>query len=257
MERFSGEIKRSYAELDGPSHIESVLGTLHGLKTADCDGIALSPVSMMPAKVVILLQVGLRRTIELVEAAIREINRHNLATSALLSRAVLETSCLLWDVMRQVDVATQDTGGDMGGLDELLSRALLGGKSKDHMVIEEVQARNVLTIVQRLTKQLDIPLVNFYEGLSEYAHPNYHGMMGTYTEFGLDGGIKVFADHRTDGERAIMLAAIGTLATSVDIVVECFRLLASSLRPLTVLAERAIYDGGTWPSDVEYPVNRD
>src|SRR4051794_8359000 len=96
MERFTQSIKDEYPELNGPAEIEITLETLHGLKMPDCDGIGLSPVSKMPAKILVLLQVGLRRTIEFTEAAVREINQRNLATSALLSRGTIETSCLLW-----------------------------------------------------------------------------------------------------------------------------------------------------------------
>jgi hypothetical protein len=257
MERFTQSIKDEYPELEGPEEIEVTLETLHGLKMPDCDGIGLSPVSKMPAKVLVLLQVGLRRTIEFTEAAIREINQRNLATSALLSRGTIETSCLLWEVMRHVEsVADKGDPSGITDLDEILSKTLLGGKAKDWMLSEEIVARNVLTIIQKLTKQLGAPFEGFYAALSEYAHPNYHGMMATYTEFGLEGGIKIFTDRRTGGQRAILLAAIGALATSGSVVLESFKLLAKHLEPLAVLAERQIYEDGKWPADVEYPVKR-
>src|SRR5260370_42681548 len=89
MERFDESIKAASPEHNRPSGIEAGLDTLIRLKVPECDGYALSPVSTMPATVCLLLQSGLRRTIELTEAAIREINRRNLVTSALLARGTL------------------------------------------------------------------------------------------------------------------------------------------------------------------------
>ena len=59
--------------------------------------------------------------------------------------------------------------------------------AKDFRLSEEIEARNVITIIERLTKKLDLPLMCYFERLSEFAHPNYHGMMATYT---VEGGIR-------------------------------------------------------------------
>src|SRR5205823_6428751 len=103
MERFEESIKAEFPEHNTPADIETGLDTMHRLKVSVCDGIGLSPVSKVPAQVMIFTQVALRRTVELAEAAIREINRRNLVTSALLARGTLETSCLMWDVMFKVE----------------------------------------------------------------------------------------------------------------------------------------------------------
>src|ERR1700732_2501660 len=97
MALFDDSIKRDFPEHNGPKDIETALDAMRELKRPEGDGIALSPVSKAPAQVIILLQVGRRRTIELTEAAIREINLRNLVSTALLSRGTLETACLLWD----------------------------------------------------------------------------------------------------------------------------------------------------------------
>jgi hypothetical protein len=64
------------------------------------------------------------------------------------------------------------------------------------------------------------------------------------------------ADQSAHGQRAILLAAIGALATSGSVVLESFNLLAKHLEPLAVLAERQIYEEGKWPADMEYPIKR-
>jgi hypothetical protein len=56
--------------------------------------------------------------------------------------------------------------------------------------------------------------------------------------------------------RPLILTALGTLATSCSITVESFEMLAAQIEGLAVLAEREIYEGGTWPGDEPYPVSR-
>jgi hypothetical protein len=195
MALFDESIKREFPEHNGPEDIETALDAMRELKRPECDAIALSPVSKAPAQVIILLQAGLRRTIELTEAAIREINLRNLVSTALLSRGTLETASLLWDVMNAIEeVVASGDRAEVKRLLETLSKSLLGGKANEVMIDETIEARNVITIIQRLSKKFDVPLFGFFEKLSEYAHPNYHGMMATYTEAGAEGGIKAFCD---------------------------------------------------------------
>lgn len=257
MAHFDESIRQQFPEHNGPEDIEILLDEMRALQRRECDGIALSPVSKAPLQVMVLLQVGLRRTIELTEAAIREINLRNLASTALLSRGTLETACLLWDSMNAIEEVVK-TGDPMEvrRLFETFSKSLLGGKAKQLMIDETIEARNVLTIIQRLSKKFDVPLLGFFEMLSEYAHPNYHGMMGTYTEAGSDGGVKVFCDRRASSERALLISAIGTVATSCNIVIESFKIAAARIESMTALAEKATFEAGTWPKDVEYPVRR-
>ena len=257
MERFDEHIKTDFPEHDTPADIEAALLVMHGLKMPECDGIGLSPVSKVPAQMMILTQVALRRSIELAETAIREINRRNLVTSALLSRGTMETSCLLWDVMFKVEeIVKSNDIARMKDFHELMSKSLFGGKAKDVRILEDVEARNVITIIERLTKKLNVPLMGYFEKLSEFAHPNYHGMMATYTVEGADGGFKAFCDRRTTSEGPLLLTALGTLSTSCHIVVRCFEMVAKDLQGLAELAEREVYEGGTWPGDEPYPVKR-
>jgi hypothetical protein len=54
MERFVESIKIEFPEHNTPGDIETALETMHKLKTAECDGIGLSPVSKVPAQMMIL-----------------------------------------------------------------------------------------------------------------------------------------------------------------------------------------------------------
>jgi hypothetical protein len=162
MECFDDHVKADFPKHNTPADIEAGLDTLIRLKMPECDGYGLSPACTTPAALCILLQSGLRRTIELTEGAIREINRRNLVISALLSRGTLETACLLWDVMMQVEDAAQSNDTKrLKSLNEILDKSLFGGKAKEVMMDPNIEARNVLTIIQRLSKKKDVPLEGF------------------------------------------------------------------------------------------------
>jgi hypothetical protein len=81
-------------------------------------------------------------------------------------------------------------------------------------------------------------------------------MMATYTEAGAEGGIKAFCDGRASSERVLLITAIGTVATSCSIIIESFKIAAARLESLAALAERAVFEVGTWPKEIEYPVRR-
>ena len=65
---------------------------------------------------------------------------------------------------------------------------------------KDIEARSVITIIESLSRKLDVPLMGFFERSSEFAHPNYQGMMATYTDEGAEGGFKILRSK--DGNRA-------------------------------------------------------
>lgn len=130
-----------------------------------------------------------------------------------------------------------------------------GPKAKTFILAEEHVVQNILTIIQRLDKELEAPFGGFYEGLSEHAHPNYHGMMALYFD-GHDGAISKFTDHREGRTKASLILAICALATSLDILVLVAEKRAELSDELAALSERRIHERGTWPADVEYPIRR-
>ena len=77
---------------------------------AEIDGYLLSPVSSIPSKAADLLQLGTRRSVDLAESAIREMNREALNSSCILTRAVLETGCLMLYISQQVRRSVTESG---------------------------------------------------------------------------------------------------------------------------------------------------
>jgi hypothetical protein len=257
VEYFACSLKRKFKDKD-LDKATAVLRKLIGRKVKAVNGRQLSPVAKLPSKIHDLLQIGLRRTIELAEAAVREMNRQSIAPTFVLVRGAFETTCLLWDAVRRVsEVVEKDDTAQLDDLDKFLMDVLMGFKSKDWAFSEEYQARNVLTIIDRLSKQLDAKFMWYYEGLSEHAHPNYLGMMRAYQQSAdEETGIVRFADGPNERRDASMKLAIGGLATSVAMMELAMSQYEEMQTGFATLCERAIHEGGTWPEGVEYPIKR-
>jgi hypothetical protein len=257
MEWFASSLKRKLNDPD-LDKIEAVLEGLAAQKEKYTDTRALSPVSKMPFKIHDLLQIGLRRILELSDASVRELNRQNVSSSMVLVRAVFETSCLLFDAANRVVAASaKDDVKELDELDKFLMDVLMGFKSKEWGFSEEFAARNVLTIIQRIGKQLGIDLMWYYEGLSEHAHPNYLGMMSVYRLTSEDGNpIVRYADSPNEARDTSIGIAIGGFAMAVEMMNMALVRYAEVAGRFTTLAERQIHEAGTWPREVEYPVKR-
>ncbi|MGE3341796.1 MAG: hypothetical protein AB7L71_00050 [Vicinamibacterales bacterium] len=258
MERFTTEF-RALHETDDADRIEATLAGLEREQFTEMDGTTFSPVSKVPSKLFDLLQVGLRRIIELTESSVREMNRGKVVTAYVLVRAVLETSCLLLDATRRAQKAVKN--GDAKAVDEIdkfLMDVLVGFKSPEWGFSEEYVARNVLTIIQRLTKELDLELMWFYEGLSEVAHPNYLGMLGMYQKSPTTPGDTLVKYGAPQGEdlKVHMQMAIGGLATATEMMALAIKNFDEIATPFALLCEQEIYEGGTWPEGMEYPLKR-
>ena len=258
MKTFTAEFRELHQHDDDITRVEETLAKLQGWLVTSIDGRALSPVSKLPAKLFDLLQVGLRRTIELAEAAVREMNGGNVVVSYVLVRATFETACLMLDASRlaKKTVAKNDIAL-LNDVDKFLMDVLVGFKSKGWGFSEEYIARNVLTIIQRLSKELDIELMWYYEGLCEYAHPNYFGMLGTYQTPPPPGEFVVqFGSPSEERLQISMKMVIGALAMGLEMMALALTNQDEVMPAFVDLCERDIHQGGTWPKGLEYPIKR-
>ena len=256
MERFSEAIQSAYEEHECPLCIHEVLGRLIERKVPEIDGYLLSPVSSLPSKVADVLQLGTRRTIDLTESSIREINREQVISSCLLVRGVLETACLMWDLTHRM---TKDVraGSDLTDLNTKAANTLLGSgqKAKTFKFFGNHVVQNILTSVQRLDKELDAPFEGFYEGLSERAHPNAHGMVLVYAE-AHKASVTTFTDKNGLNVKVSLSLALSALASSLDLVEKTLEEWEEVKRNLILLAEKQLHEKGSWPADVPYPIPR-
>lgn len=129
--------------------------------------------SKLPWKVLSIRDPLLYRMIDLTDAACRLYEENLLASAFTLTRSSLETSAMLFWLFNKMDdaVKSRKVGRE---LDDLLMRALLGRKDCNYR-----QPINVLTCVSHMNKQFK-GWEEMYSNLSEYAHPNWFGVMSLY-----------------------------------------------------------------------------
>jgi hypothetical protein len=192
VERFTDDIKAEFSERNTPGDIEAGLDLLHKLKIDECDGIGLSPVSKVPARVVILTQVGLRRTIELVEAGIREINRRNLVATALLGQ---ETAS-----QRKFAVLPLGTGNAFA--------AGLGIQSvREALAALEAQHTTAIDVMRTTHPDAPVALVSISGGFEARFIREYSARRARWTRIGA-GLLSLVNAHRRGGTPHILVDGV-------------------------------------------------
>ena len=258
METLSAKIRGRHARDNSCDAIDAALAVLASRKVPEIDGYLLSPVSSIPSKVADLLQLGTRRSIDLAESTIRETNRSQLNSSCVLARAVLETCCLMLYISLQVRHVVQDpTEAVFDKLNTFMMSTLVGSgpKAKTFYFRKGYFVKNILTIMEKVDKELGTPFLGFYEGLSEHAHPNAHGMALAYVDTH-KACVTTYVNQNASRVDASLALAIGALASALQIADMAHQYWDADREAFILLHEKMIYDRGTWPKDTPYPIVR-
>lgn len=123
----------------------------------------------------------LYRYIELAESAILLYRADSLIGAIISVRSVQETTALMWYLNEKLRIFSETK--DLQFFLEKMNR-LSFGWSKDDEFPEKI---NILTCIDSVDKMYEGKFRKIYDVMSEYAHPNYSGVLGTYKQ----------ADHQT------------------------------------------------------------
>ena len=255
MNKFSPQTRAAYPELD-LTFLEGQLVNLEARKIAELDGFLLSPASMLPAAVLDLVQCGLRRTLAVVDVSIREINEQHPITACVLVRAAFETACLINDLaVKTMNLAESKDTAELPEFELHVKRAAGGGRFGG---IQSVGVRRLRIgkVIDRVSFELGgIPKRN-YNLLSEFAHPNYPGMLAAYKEVGKKGCVTTFTECECDIRHQIVGIAVGSLFATSEVFDLAFKALVPSLKEFVMLCERWNHERGKWPTDLPFPIPR-
>jgi hypothetical protein len=139
------------------------------------DGFAISPESKTPFKAVWYRESLLWRMTELSTSAYESLEKDLLATGILLTRGAVETAAAVWYLCGKLEAARDS--GSLGNVDEDLMSLLMGSRNNPDLP----KATNVLTFVDRVNKDVE-GFRKQYDGLSEFAHPNWSGTTLLYSK---------------------------------------------------------------------------
>jgi hypothetical protein len=188
------------------------------------DVAAIGVLDKAPYKALAVREALIWRTEELGRGAYEAIERGDLAAGILLTRGVVECAALMGRLAQVVAERANITHDD---LHEILSRMLLGWKSKDPEYPDFPEAINVLTLLKHLDKRFG-PVTRSYEQLSEFAHPNWGGVTQLFSRTDQEQFITYFGrfEERTHAPRR---QAIIALAASLAIFEHDYNHLAHTL----------------------------
>lgn len=136
---------------------------------------SLSHNSKLPFKAFSLRALLIHRVAELSQTAITLFESSQLVSATIMTRAVYESTAVLYwlyEKIRNVSVT-----GELGNTDEFLMKSLFGGRDDKAPVL----GYNVLTAIDHINKEF-ASYKESYDILSNYAHPNWPGLMGAYSK---------------------------------------------------------------------------
>lgn len=118
---------------------------------------------------------------------------------------------------------------------------------------EIIEARNIVTIIERLDRTFGGAIKVYYDDLSEHGHPNFAGMAGAYSQVDSANEEPQLIDDPWKMWPEAVVIPVNATALSLKLITAGLRLHQVSFRTLVRACEEEIYRGGTWPPTVPYP----
>lgn len=140
----------------------------------ELDPAQLGVMEKAPTKLLAAREALRWRTEELARNACDSLDNADLAAGAILTRAVIESAAMAWKMMHVLEGRKNRTADE---LDHVLMRLLLGSRIET----DGPQAFNVLDHLDLTDKKVK-GVRAAYDGLSEFAHPNWRGTLGLFSE---------------------------------------------------------------------------
>lgn len=114
------------------------------------------------------------RTEELARGACDMLERDDLAAGALLTRAVVESAAFIFRLKDILDTRGKRT---LGETNDTVFRMIVGWKGDPDFP----EAVNINTLIDRMEKKIPGARKS-YDSLCEFAHPNWSGVTGLFSE---------------------------------------------------------------------------
>lgn len=130
--------------------------------------------SKLPYKAGSFREILLHRQSDLASVAIELYETKRLVPAFIMTRAVLETTALLYGLHVKMNEFLEKK--DEAKFDEFLMKGMFG--SRDGTTSRK--SFQILDAIDRMDKEFE-GLRSMYDTLCEYTHPNYSGAMGSYS----------------------------------------------------------------------------
>jgi hypothetical protein len=203
---------------------ERLVSELQNALPLKVEAVSLGVPSMLPFKVISLRESLLCRIADLAGSTIYLCKEDRGMGAAILARAVLEATALLFVLGKMVKKALESK--EIGEFDRRIMAMLFGGKSDK----SPVPSINILTHVEKMDRAFKGILVH-YGNLSEMAHPNFAGVLGSYAQVetqnyelrvGPHGRLKAMIDEVVVPTLCLCLFIAGNVSSNISRALEEF-----------------------------------
>jgi hypothetical protein len=203
------------------------------------DPLQISTIAKIPYKALEVRECLAHRCADIGEAIVKTYEADLFVSSLILCRALQETVALLWYTANACKRYVENNG--TSELDPTLMRVLLGFKDRDEGQENLPNALNIMTAIDRVERDISGFRKN-YDMLSEYAHPNWSGVLGMFAETDHDNIIVDLGLNIKSKEHAKRMISI-SFTTNLEILEVAYNKFAQFLPNLVQLCERQIEQG--------------
>lgn len=191
---------------------------------------ALGVKSKTPYKLLCAREAVFWRTEELARGACDRLENGDLASGILLVRAVIECTAFVWRLYELLEGRQKHQPDE---LDKKFEQLLLGW-TKSPPFPERI---NILTIIEQMNKVIP-DARKAYDFMSEFAHPNWSGVMGLFSSTDFEGYITRFGRFPNSAvgihgaTSTILLASLETFDHAYNSISDLMPKFISELDPL-------------------------
>lgn len=150
------------------------------------------------------------RFIELAEASFTLLDDGNYLGAITTVRSLQETTSVLWYINELCKYAVANK--ELKHFTKQMYRLIVGWKNDE----EFPDPPNILTLIDKVDKTIS-GYRKYYDILSEYAHPNWHGTMGLFARTG-GKKLKVEFGRYIKGKKILIQHIKNTLIISIDLL---------------------------------------
>lgn len=183
--------------------------------------------SKLPYKACSFRAVLIHRESDLADAAIALYEADRLVSAFVITLAVVETKAVMYGLHRKAQTFLKTK--DEEAFDEFLMKGMLGSKNGT----TQHESYNILTAVDRMSKEFE-GLRNMYDSLCEFTHPNWSGVIGSYSNVDEE---KLLLHLGKEHRKPLLAFGLGPLIGCLAIFTDHHNALADLLKSINELYE--------------------
>lgn len=155
--------------------IENLIEELRASYNSVIDNKKYSTLAKIPYKIHSYVELLNLRMTDYAESCLLLFTSNHIVPAISLIRAMFENDSILYRVSILVEETTE-LGKLPKDLDDTITNIIYGTRYN-----EDCKSVNILTYLKKLDKEYP-KILNFYEDLCEFVHPNWDGVQGSYAE---------------------------------------------------------------------------